>query len=176
MQICSGQRTLKPGTDNEGRPIVSFAPALILRKRTHVGMVRIYDALIERMRNGDDNDVPAGLGGLIDDEDDQEDVGTVRRDRIRSWAAPSGGCAHETLLSIAGEYISSAAVVEAINQRRGVLVQGPPGTGKSHTIANLIMPSAGHGQTVWNRQETGRALQVLKDKLPEELQPLCVSL
>ena len=67
---------LKPGTDGEGRPMVSFAPALILRKRTQVGMVRIYDALIDRMSN-DDNDVPPGWGGLIDDEDDQDDAGIV---------------------------------------------------------------------------------------------------
>ena len=52
---------LKPATDGEGRPMVSFAPALILRKRTQVGMVRIYEALIDRLSN-DDNDVPPGWG------------------------------------------------------------------------------------------------------------------
>jgi hypothetical protein len=41
------------------------------------------------------------------------------------------------------------------------LVQGPPGTGKSHT-----------GKRVLVTAETGRALQVLKEKLPEEIRTL----
>jgi hypothetical protein len=48
---------LKPTTDVEGRPVVSFAPALILRKRTQVGMIRIYEALIDQLSR-DDADVP----------------------------------------------------------------------------------------------------------------------
>jgi hypothetical protein len=63
---------LKPGTDGEGRPMLSFAPALILRKRTHAGMVRIYEALIAQLIN-EDNEVPPGWTGLIEDEDDQGD-------------------------------------------------------------------------------------------------------
>ena len=67
-------------------------------------------------------------------------------------------------------------IVEAIDRQRGVLVQGPPGTGKSHTIANLICHLLATGKRVLITAETGRALQVLKDKLPSEIQPLCVSL
>jgi Rad3-related DNA helicase len=67
-------------------------------------------------------------------------------------------------------------IAEAINRKRGVLVQGPPGTGKSHTIANLMCHLLATGKRVLVTAETGRALQVLKDKLPEEIRPLCVSL
>jgi hypothetical protein len=56
------------------------------------------------------------------------------------------------------------------------LVQGPPGTGKSHTIANLLCHLLATGKRVLITAETGRALQVLKDKLPAEIQPLCASL
>jgi superfamily I DNA/RNA helicase len=66
--------------------------------------------------------------------------------------------------------------VEAISHRRGVLVQGPPGTGKSHTIANLVCHLLASGKRVLITAETGRALNVLKEKLPEEMRPLCVSL
>src|SRR5581483_342458 len=67
-------------------------------------------------------------------------------------------------------------IVEAIESQRGVLVQGPPGTGKSHTIANLICHLLATGKRVLITAETGRALRVLKDKLPTQIQPLCVSL
>ena len=67
-------------------------------------------------------------------------------------------------------------IVEAISHRRGVLVQGPPGTGKSHTIANLVCHLLASGKKVLITAETGRALKVLKSKLPEDIQPLCVSL
>jgi superfamily II DNA or RNA helicase len=67
-------------------------------------------------------------------------------------------------------------IVEAINHRRGILVQGPPGTGKSHTIANLICHLLTSRKHVLITAETGRALRVLKDKLPKEIRAPCVSL
>jgi AAA domain len=163
---------LKPATDGEGRPVISFAPALILRRRTQVGMVRMYEALIDRL-SSEDNDVPPGWGALIDDEDDHDDGGW--------WAPPAEATAqpkadaHEIYFPLPANR-EQRRIVEAINRRRGVLVQGPPGTGKSHTIANLVCHMLATGKRVLITAETGRALQVLKDKLPEEIQPLCVSL
>lgn len=62
--------------------------------------------------------------------------------------------------------------------RRGgrVHVQGPPGTGKTHTIANLIGHFLAEGKSVLVTSEKAQALAVLRDKVVEELQPLCVSL
>ena len=163
---------LKPYTDGGGRPVVSFAPALILRKRTQVGMARIYDAMIKQLSNAD-NDIPLGWRGLIDDEDDHDDSG--------SSAIPDEVTGRPTV-GVQEIYFPLPAnrdqrqIVEAINRRRGVLVQGPPGTGKSHTIANLMCHLLATGKRVLITAETGRALQVLKDKLPKEIQPLCVSL
>jgi hypothetical protein len=45
---------LKPGLVGADKPMLIFAPALILRKRTQVGMVRIYDALIRRMSHSNE--------------------------------------------------------------------------------------------------------------------------
>ena len=58
----------------------------------------------------------------------------------------------------------------------GVVVQGPPGTGKSHTIANLISHYLASGQRVLVTAQSAQALQVLRDKMPDELQDLCVCL
>ncbi len=67
-------------------------------------------------------------------------------------------------------------IVDELGRRQGVLVQGPPGTGKSQTIANLICHFLAIGKRVLVTSETARALKVLKDKIPEEVRPLCVSL
>ncbi len=56
----------------------------------------------------------------------------------------------------------------------GVTVEGPPGTGKSHTIANLICALISQGKRVLVTAERSQALQVLLEKIPETLRPLCV--
>jgi very-short-patch-repair endonuclease len=56
-----------------------------------------------------------------------------------------------------------------------VLVQGPPGTGKTHTIANLLGHLLAQGKTVLVTAHTTKALKVLRDKVVEPLQPLCLS-
>jgi len=66
-------------------------------------------------------------------------------------------------------------IVERLERHRGVIVQGPPGTGKSHTIANLISHLAALGKRVLVTSHTGRALEVVKGKLPADIANLCVS-
>lgn len=67
-------------------------------------------------------------------------------------------------------------IAQRIDLYNAVLVQGPPGTGKTHTIANLMGHFLAQGKSILVTSQTQKALQVLKDKLPENLQPLCVSL
>lgn len=68
------------------------------------------------------------------------------------------------------------SIAENIRQASAVVVQGPPGTGKTHTIANLIGDILQQGQTVLVTSHTKKALSVLKEKLPEDLQKLTVLL
>lgn len=164
--------SLKPGTDSQGRALVSFAPALILRKRNQIGMVRIYDALIHRLSANVD-DVPVGWSGLVDDEDDKDDS---QSETMHAEATRQLNLNPQEIYFPLPANREQRRIVEAIDQRRGVLVQGPPGTGKSHTIANLMCHLLATGKRVLITAETGRALQVLKGKLPKEIQPLCVSL
>jgi very-short-patch-repair endonuclease len=67
-------------------------------------------------------------------------------------------------------------IISTLDKQKGVLVQGPPGTGKSHTIANLICHLLATGKRVLVTAKTPRALQVLHDKLPSEIKPLCINL
>ena len=163
---------LKPGKDDDGRPLISFAPALILRKRTQTGMVRIYEKMVEQLAS-DQVEIPAGWSSLIADEDDDDDSGYWSESD--ALTTQLNGNASEIYFPLAANR-EQRRIVEAIDQKRGVLVQGPPGTGKSHTIANLMCHMLATGKRVLITAETGHALQVLKDKLPVELQPLCVSL
>lgn len=62
---CECSAELKPAIAEIAKPRVTFAPALILGKRTQIGMVRIYDAIINRVASGDE-DIPAAWTGLAD--------------------------------------------------------------------------------------------------------------
>ena len=67
-------------------------------------------------------------------------------------------------------------IARRLENNIAITVQGPPGTGKSHTIVNLISHLLSHGKRILVTSEKDKALRVLMDKLPEEIQPLCVSL
>jgi AAA domain len=154
---------LKIPIGSENKPVVSFAPALVMRKRTQVGMVRIYDALIDRL-NRNAGEVPSGWRGLVDDVDDRGGFGSPP---LQDETAAPNPESKEVFFPLAANR-EQRRIVEAINRQRGVLVQGPPGTGKSHTIANLVCHLLASGKRVLITAETGRALKVLKEKLPED--------
>ncbi|WP_120405492.1 AAA domain-containing protein [Halobacteriovorax sp. BALOs_7] len=66
-------------------------------------------------------------------------------------------------------------IIEVLENKGQVGVQGPPGTGKSHTIANLIGHLLSKGKTILVTSYTSKALNVIRDKVVDELRPLCVS-
>jgi very-short-patch-repair endonuclease/DNA polymerase III delta prime subunit len=66
-------------------------------------------------------------------------------------------------------------IADRLARHNNVLVQGPPGTGKTHTIANLIGHLLAEGKRVLVTAHTSKALRVLRDKVAEPLQTLCVS-
>lgn len=66
-------------------------------------------------------------------------------------------------------------IARRLEKYGSVLVQGPPGTGKTHTIANLLGHLLAQGKSVLVTSHTSKALRVLRDKVIEPLQPLCVS-
>ncbi len=67
-------------------------------------------------------------------------------------------------------------VVEQTKSSNIVLVQGPPGTGKSHTITNMISTYVANGKKVLVTSEKSRALEVVKEKLPEQIKDLSMTL
>ncbi len=66
-------------------------------------------------------------------------------------------------------------IAQRVENRYGVVVQGPPGTGKSHTIANLLSRFLAQGKSVLVTSKTGKALQVIREKLPAEIRDLVMT-
>ncbi len=67
-------------------------------------------------------------------------------------------------------------IVKRLQGAPGVAVQGPPGTGKTHTIANIICHYLASGKRILVTSKGEPALQVLQEKIPEEIRDLTVAL
>jgi very-short-patch-repair endonuclease len=68
------------------------------------------------------------------------------------------------------------SIARRLAVHQSVAVQGPPGTGKTHTIRNLICHLVAHGRRVLVLAQKEDPLRVLRDGLPEEIQPLCLAI
>ncbi|ARP99675.1 AAA domain-containing protein [Pseudorhodoplanes sinuspersici] len=67
-------------------------------------------------------------------------------------------------------------IIRRLEKEDGVVVQGPPGTGKTHTISNIICHYLATGRRVLVVSHGEAALSVLRDKLPEEVRELSISI
>lgn len=67
-------------------------------------------------------------------------------------------------------------IVDKVKNSNIVLVQGPPGTGKSHTIANLLSHYISNGKKVIVTSEKAKALEVLRNKIPDRIRSLSLAL
>lgn len=146
-------------------PTVWFAPALILRERTRRSFIAACEQIITALRAG--AEVPTGVRQFAQITD-----GRVPEAEQESWA---GSYTDEETYFPKPANAEQRQIRERLADHQTVVVQGPPGTGKTHTIANLISDLLAHGQRVLITSTTTRALRVLKDKLPEEISDLCVS-
>ncbi len=164
------ESTLDRATGNTATPIVSLSPAVILRRRTRRTFVSFYEQMIEQVQSG--GEVPDNVRRVVEIVEDNE--------HEQSETPADGDTPRHAHLDDIELYFplpsnrEQRRIAERVDQRRGVLVQGPPGTGKSHTIANLIAHFLARGQRVLVTSETPRALDVLRNMLPDEIRELCV--
>ena len=149
------------------KPVVEYAPALILRKRSTKGLTETLKRIKEQIEKGED--IPGEFADLAEvrtkndrDQSDGLDDTNAEFDGEVFFPKPSND--------------EQRRIVDKIRAASGVLVQGPPGTGKSHTIANLICHLLATGQRTLITAKTPRALQVLEGLIPDELRPLCINL
>ncbi len=151
-------------------PVVHFAPALILRRRTEHSFVRAFDMIAKLLEDG--APVPAGVLRFIGEEE-------VPNGDSGHPEGPIDGTGDPELYFPLAASDAQRKIVQRLSANRGVLVQGPPGTGKSHTIVNLISHALATGQRVLVTSHAPRALRVLsamiRDHAPT-IAPLAVVL
>ena len=157
-----------PNTDD--KIFISVNPIYYVRNKID-GTRRVIEDIINDIENN--GTIPTHLcelisGGKVEIPEDVNEL------TIDEQLAETSGESVEVLLSKEAnrEQLEIAKRVEKYN---AVLVQGPPGTGKTHTIANLLGHFLAQGKNVLVTSYTPKALKVLKDKVPSELQSLCVS-
>jgi very-short-patch-repair endonuclease len=152
------------------KPIVEYAPALILRKRSVRGLTQTLQMLKEQLIAGEK--IP----------EEFKDLAEIQGTSVINSGDRSNSNYDNRLTYVDEVYFAKPynkeqrQIIEKLNQSNGVLVQGPPGTGKSHTIANLICHLLANGKRILVTAKTPRALQVIERQLPSEIQPLCVNL
>ncbi|MBC8059403.1 MAG: AAA family ATPase [Clostridiaceae bacterium] len=153
---------------NETFPQVYRKPVLFLRKRT-LGYNVAIDSILEDMQGNDQ--IPNFLKDVVGC---LEEPGSTRSQEGTSSINPNG--IDEEILLTKPANAEQLTVAKQLEQYGAVLVQGPPGTGKTHTIANLIGHLLAQGKSILVTSHSEKALSVVKEKVVEELQPLCLSL
>jgi len=157
----------------KARPEVYFTPSLILRERTQVGILRFISTIIGQLQESQDASLPPPVRSLLSTEEKGDSQESQRLEEEEG----------QKILKFPGQVYfplfyneEQLRIADNIERRNGVVVQGPPGTGKSHTIANLICHLLASGKRVLVTSQTPRALKVLKEKIPTQVQSLCVSI
>lgn len=147
------------------KPIVEYAPALILRKRSTRGLTETLQNIRESVEAG--GTIPPNFGDLAEIELRNEgDLNQEPSDRfLRDDRIFFPLLANDQQRRIVGQ----------LRNQKSVLVQGPPGTGKSQTIVNLICHLLATGRRILVTAKTPRALQVIDRLMPLPLRPLCIS-
>lgn len=156
--------------NEKNRFLLYSDPVFIFRKRVD-GTASFIQSVIESIDETGWLPLPIGetvSGGRFEiPEKEQEQT-------VEAQLAAVGGEDADILLSKEANR-EQLEIAQRINLYNAVLVQGPPGTGKTHTIANLLGHFLSQGQSVLVTSQTPKALQVLKEKVNNNIKPLCVS-
>lgn len=149
------------------QPILYRKPVIFLRKRT-LGYSVMIDAILDDIKKT--YELPPFIDQIIGEVPQEQDSSK----NIFDSNIDVNGIDQEILLSKPAN--KEQLYVAKILERYGaVLVQGPPGTGKTHTIANIIGHLLSEGKSILVTSHTEKALSVLKEKIQDSIQPLCLS-
>lgn len=164
----------EPGGAPSEAPRLWRDPMLVLRKRI-LGIANAVDAILDDIEEREyfppalaqitGTETPWTGSGLGDSYSSGETQGSA--------SAPAINDDDILLAKEANE--EQMQIIRRLERSGSVIVQGPPGTGKTHTIGNLIGHLLSQGKSILVTAHTAKALRVLRDKVPETLRPLCVS-
>lgn len=173
-------------------PRIDLAPALMLRKRSQRGYIRLLTDIEKTIEES--GEVPGGIREMIDpvaaEAARQERIHAEQRSHAdvkgfdtssyqRNLSTPPPDLKDPEIYFPLPSNKEQYEIAARLRYGRGVLVQGPPGTGKTHTIANLVCHLLAQGKRVLVTSETPRGLQSLQSKFKGPAAPiadLCVLL
>ena len=147
-------------------PTMKREPVIFMRQ-SQSGVSHVFDLILEDIASR--VDFPAALLQIVGLADA---VPNIHGDGFSS--SPLGNEDEDVLLSKPANK-EQLEIARQLARRDCVLVQGPPGTGKTHTIANLLGHLLAQSKSVLVTAHTPKALRVLRQKVVEPLQPLCIS-
>jgi very-short-patch-repair endonuclease len=147
-----------------------WAPCLILRQRDRSNLVEYFERMLESLQ-GDDAAAPLGLAQLVSAIEAEERIQWLEEDDATSPDVLGS----DPLFPLPANP-DQREIIRTLSRDSGVVVQGPPGTGKTHTIANLVSALLAQGQRVLVTSQKPQALRVLREKMPLDIQALCISM
>lgn len=148
---------------------------LVLQKRT-VGIANAVDAIIEDIER--QTVFPSSLAQITGTLEEWEASGLAdsgSASGILAGEPPANAFNDDDILLAKEANNEQLQIIRRLEHKGSVIVQGPPGTGKTHTIGNLIGHLLAQGKTILVTAQTAKALRVVRDKVPEILRPLAVS-
>ena len=171
-QLCSESIIVEDDNEptEDDQLIMRLEPVVFIRRKID-GTGLAVDRIIETINDTDK--VPGYLSDLVSGERIMELVEHPDLSNAEKLAAVSGENREILLAKEANR--EQLEIAQRIRDYNAVLVQGPPGTGKTHTIANLVGNFLAEGKNVLVTSEKNKALTVLKEQVPSQIQDLCVS-
>jgi very-short-patch-repair endonuclease len=155
--------------------VVTDAWVVLSRPRANNVLVDDLRRLQEKLAGG--CDLPQGVTAIVSPPSDEPlEYEAVNFRGLSSRGDASGGQRPIELHFPLPYNEEQVTIVSRLERAPGVTVQGPPGTGKTHTIANIICHYLATGRRVLVTSKGEPALEVLQEKIPEEVRPLTVAL
>lgn len=154
--------------------VTTDAWVLFVRPRANNYLIEDLHRLKKRLE--DKCDIPAGPAALVTPPSDEPVAFSAVSFRgLSSRGTKNGGQMQELFFPLPYNE-EQVTIVRQLTTAEGVTVQGPPGTGKTHTIANIICHYLALGKKILVTSKGEPALEVLQEKIPEEVRALTVSL
>ena len=168
----AGEFLDEPGGSANETPRLWRDPMLILRKRV-LGIANAVDAILDDIEQRDV--FPPALAQITGTLDEWAGSGLSDGSLGTPGSTTAPAINDDDILLAKEANEEQMQIIRRLDHSGSVIVQGPPGTGKTHTIGNLIGHLLAQGKSILVTAQTAKALRVVRDKVPEALRPLCVS-
>ena len=171
--VISGYGVYNNGTvdlHNPNYKLIINAEPMLLRRNKVDGLAQFIDKIKRNLQAG--NYIPPHFLALVErykGQNEEPEAEMSIDQKLQEMSA-----AYDDIFLTKPSNKEQLHILHKIEKSNSVVVQGPPGTGKTHSIANILGDIIAHGKNVLVVSEKTKALEVIREQLVKELQPLCV--